>query len=115
MKARRVMGAVMTAALAVSTLALTVATATPAAVAPTLAPGFRRVAIPTGMPDFQLTNFVFLPSGEMLVAGTCGHLRRIDQSGAGINLPSIPVNCIGDRGLLGIDIAPDYISSGIVY
>jgi glucose/arabinose dehydrogenase len=86
-----------------------------ASAAPALPPGFTRVPIPTGFGEFDLVNFKFLPSGEILAAGKCGGLRRVALTGTSVALPSIPVYCNGDRGLLGIDLAPDFETSRRIY
>jgi hypothetical protein len=38
----------------------------------------------------------------MLAAGRFGGLRRAALTGSSTSLPSIPVYCEGDRGLLGL-------------
>ena len=86
-----------------------------AAAAPSLATGFSRVAIPTGIPGGRLVNFVFLPGGDILAVGKCGEIRRVAETGGSVALPSLPVNCDHDRGLLGFDLAPDFESSRRVY
>jgi PKD repeat protein len=85
----------------------------------TLPSGFSFVTIPTGAST--LTNFVFLPDGTdtMLAIGKCGPVRRVTQTGTSVAVSFTPagttVNCEGDRGLVGIDLARDYATSGIVY
>jgi glucose/arabinose dehydrogenase len=90
-------------------------TATPVSAAPSLPPGFTRAPISTGFGEFELVNFKFLPSGEILAAGKCGSLRRVALTGSSVALPTLPVYCNGDRGLLGIDLAPDFETSRRVY
>ena len=92
--------------------------ATPAS-ALSLPSGFSLVSVPTGASN--LTNFAFLPDGTdtMLVIGKCGPVRRVTQTGTSVAVSFTPsgttVNCEGDRGLVGIDLARDYATSGTVY
>ena len=51
----------------------------------------------------------------MLVAGRCGELRRVALDGTSVAVATLPVVCSGDRGLLGLDVAPDYAASGTLY
>lgn len=102
-------------ALCLLPLVVVGASSQPASAAPALPPGFTRVPISTGFGSYELVNFKFLPSGDILAAGKCGGLRRVTLTGASVALPSIPVYCEGDRGLLGIDLAPDFETSRRVY
>lgn len=87
----------------------------PSAAAPSLPSGFSRIPTATGFGEYELVNFEFLPGGDILAAGKCGALRRVTLAGASIALTPIPVYCSGDRGLLGIDLAPDFESSRRIY
>ena len=81
--------------------------------------GFSFVTIPSGVSN--LTNFVFLPDGTdtMLAIGKCGQVRRVTQTGTSVAVSFTPagttVNCEGDRGLVGIDLARDFATSGNLY
>ena len=85
--------------------------------APTLPAGFARTFYGTQMFAFQLAGLSFIPGQDrMFLTGKCGSLRRLDVDGTLLVMPSIPgVNCQTDRGLLGLDPAPDYATSGRVY
>jgi len=97
------------------------------AVAP---PGFSTVTYNTTLGSYALTNFVFLPNGSSLIAtGKCGYLVRVNLSADGTaasvtsmgQLPNPTPNmgpgvfCESDRGLVGIDLAPDYSATGNIY
>lgn len=108
------------ARLAVVVLAaagLTVPAASPAAaLTPSLPSGFTLSTITTGLPQWDLVNFVFLPNGDLLVAGRCGTLRRVSEAGTSSPVTGFPgAYCTGDRGLLGIDVAPDFATSRALY
>jgi glucose/arabinose dehydrogenase len=80
-------------------------------------PGF---SLGTGnpVPLSHLTNFVYLPNGRILAIGKEGEVQQgtLGGSWSAVNwTPRDPINSDVDRGLVGIDIAPDYSSSGIVY
>jgi glucose/arabinose dehydrogenase len=79
--------------------------------------GFVNNPIATDFGPLGLTNFAFLPSGDLFIISKCGGMERVGIDGTkqamldlGVSIP-----CSGDRGLVGIDIAPDFSSSGIVY
>jgi glucose/arabinose dehydrogenase/chitodextrinase len=95
-----------------------IATAMPAA-ALALPAGFSLVTIPTGLTD-DLTNMAFLPDGTdtMLVLGKCGQVRRVTQAGTSVGVSFNPlnaVNCEADRGLVGIELAPDFATTRQVW
>ena len=85
--------------------------------APTLPAGFTRTFYGTQMFAYQLAGLSFIPGQDrMFLTGKCGSLRRLDVDGTLLVMPTIPgVNCQTDRGLLGLDPAPDYATSGRVY
>src|SRR5262249_54942768 len=72
----------------------------------------------TNMPD-TLTNFVYLPSGQILAINKNGQVRRGTFGGslwAPVSFTTQdPINSDVDRGMVGIAIAPDYASTGTVY
>src|SRR4051812_38077073 len=112
---RAVIAALATALVAPVAL---VATAVPAA-ALALPAGFSVVTVPTGLTD-QLTNMAFLPDGTdtMIVLGKCGQVRRVTQAGANVAVSFNPlntVNCESDRGLVGIELAPDFATTRQVW
>ena len=63
-------------------------------------------------------GLVFLPDNSILVTERKGDLRLIDSNG---NLKETPIKTftkakeIGEGGLLGVDIHPDFLSNGYVY
>jgi glucose/arabinose dehydrogenase len=88
--------------------------------APVLTPGFNiNTSTDTGLGQFSLTNFVFLPgtAGNVLATGKCGSIRLGTFNGNWTNsswswqavtknnLTSVYCNQ-GDRGLLGIAVDP---------
>ena len=93
-------------------------------------PGFSTVSYNTTLGSYALTNFVFLPNGSSLIAtGKCGYLVRVNLSADGTaasvtsmgQMPNPTPNmgpgvfCESDRGLVGIDLAPDYAVTGNIY
>src|SRR3954454_12312536 len=112
---RGVMAPLATALVAPAAL---VATALPAA-ALALPAGFSVVTVPTGLTD-QLTNMAFLPDGTdtMIVLGKCELVRRVTQAGDNVAVSFTPlntVNCESDRGLVGIELAPDFATTRQVW
>ena len=106
------------AVLAALPAAVVVAAADPAA-ALTLPAGFSFTTVQTGLTN-ELTNLVFLPDGTdtMLVLGKCGQVRRVTQAGVSTAVtftPRNPLNCEADRGLVGIDLPPDFATTGEVW
>ena len=74
----------------------------------------------------NLTNFVYLPSGKILAIGKTGYIAvgAPPPSGPGswarLTVNGVPggaidVNTDGDRGLTGLDLAPDYATSRRLY
>jgi glucose/arabinose dehydrogenase len=113
-------------------LAATVALAIPIVVLPTattasaLAPTQIRVAgfsfgqpTSTALPT-SLTNFVYLPGGQILAIGKQGDITTgfFGNNGSWhtVNVSFLnPLNSDVDRGLTGVDLAPDYATSGVLY
>ncbi|MFN0089594.1 MAG: LamG-like jellyroll fold domain-containing protein [Acidimicrobiales bacterium] len=112
---RLVAGAVGVLVLAASSLAVIVGGASSAAAAPVLPPGFSLVPVSTGFGAYDLVDFTFLPSGDLLAAGKCGGIRRVTPGGGSVSVASLTVYCVGDRGLLSIELAPDFAESRTVY
>ena len=114
---RRWLLAIAAAALALPVVVLP--TATPASA---LAPAQFRVsgfsfAQPIATGNTNLTNFVYLPSGAILTTGKEGNLRLVangSSSPVAVNFAN-PINSDVDRGLVGIDIAPDFATTGTLY
>jgi glucose/arabinose dehydrogenase/PKD repeat protein len=100
-------------------LAITSLLAATGCVVTPLPQGFLLQSIPTGLAHFDLTNFAFLPGGNMLVTGKSGTLRLVSPNTGASQIvttnPPISVNSCGDRGLVGIALANDYATSGRLY
>jgi glucose/arabinose dehydrogenase/PKD repeat protein len=86
--------------------------------------GFRTVAYDAGMFQYDLTNFVVVPSTQSMVAtGKSGRITRVDIAGDGLDpsdasptiIAQVPTYYQGDRGVLGISLASDYLASGHLY
>jgi glucose/arabinose dehydrogenase len=110
-------------AVAVAAVALPVVVLPAAPSASALQPPQIRVSgfsfgqpIPTN--NTNLTNFVYLPNGSILTLGKEGIVTRVDPNGS-ITSVSVSfangINSDVDRGVVGIDLAPDYASSGTLY
>jgi len=62
------------------------------------------------------TGMEVAPDGRIFVSEQCGDLRVI-KDGVLLAQPfvSIPVDCTGERGLMGIAFDPNFVSNGYVY
>lgn len=61
-------------------------------------------------------GLAFLPSGDALVTERdSGRLLSVDASGNVEEVQRLPANGIGEGGLLGIALSPDYEQDGLVY
>lgn len=63
-------------------------------------------------------GIVFLPSGKMLVTERTGRVRYLDQNGTLDTTPVVVINSvkqIGEGGLLGITLHPDFANNHYVY
>ncbi len=81
-------------------------------------PGFGLSSTGTDLPT-SLTNFIDLPGGRILAIGKQGAVRQglfgtNPWTTVDVNFLN-PINSDVDRGLVGVDLAPDYASSGILY
>src|SRR5262249_31999001 len=65
------------------------------------------------------TNFVYLPGGRILAINKTGQVRQGTFGGppwATVNVSFLnQINSAVDRGLVGLDLAPDYAGSGSLY
>jgi glucose/arabinose dehydrogenase len=108
----------LTVEVALASLVAAIPTAPSASSQPNITQGFLLQGTETGLASFDLTNFAFLPGGDMLVIAKSGALRLVTQTGVSSSIatnPSISVNSCGDRGLLGIALANNYATSGTLY
>ncbi|HEY3463612.1 MAG TPA: PQQ-dependent sugar dehydrogenase [Amycolatopsis sp.] len=101
--------AVLTGALlpVVSTGVATAATALP--------PGFVLRDTSTGLGQYQLTDFAYLPDNSILATGKGGAVRWLPVSGTGKTIATLPVRTDEDLGLVGLAVAPDYATSHSIY
>lgn len=87
-----------------------------AAAAPTLPAGFVIREQATGLAQFDLTDFSYLPDdGGIIATGKGGKVNWISPTGAVRTLATLAVNNEGDLGLVGLAIAPDYASTHNIY
>lgn len=84
-------------------MAIGLTPSTRAEAAPTMPAGFSLVTINTGFAPFELVNFAFLPSGDMLAIGKCGGIRRVTESGTSVPVATLPVQCgVVRAGIAGV-------------
>ncbi len=83
--------------------------------ATTLPTGFTETNVASGLSSPN--SFVFLPDGRIFVCQQTGAIRVIDATGALLATPfaTLTVNSSGERGLLGIEIDPNFTSNNFVY
>ena len=61
-------------------------------------------------------GLAFTPDGKALVTERdSGRLLSVDSSGSVEELQRLPANGIGESGLLGIALSPNYESDGYIY
>ncbi len=80
-----------------------------------IAAGLQVTSRPTSLVPEDLTDFVFLPSGDLLVAGKNGEVKRVTRTGRAYYLAVLKVDAANNRGLLSIALAPDYRTTGHLY
>lgn len=104
---RRVIGC------AVLVLTLTIGLSSPASAA-ALRPGFTETTIASGLA--RPTAMAWAPDGTLFVCEQDGRLRVI-RNGVLLTAPflSVTVSAVGERGLLGVAIDPNYSSNRYVY
>ncbi|MEU5266852.1 PQQ-dependent sugar dehydrogenase [Amycolatopsis sp. NPDC021455] len=111
-KLRAVRRALLVAVLAG---ALLPAVSTEVGAAATLPPGFVLRETDTGLGQYQLTDFAYLPGGSVLATAKDGRVRRLTETGTGQTIATLPTRSNGDLGLVGIAVAPDYATSHTIY
>jgi glucose/arabinose dehydrogenase len=102
--------------LAQLTLVAAAVLAAPAlAAATTLPTGFTETNVATGLTSPN--SFVFTPDGRIFVCQQTGQLRVVDASGTLLPTPfvSLTVSSSGERGLLGVEIDPNFATNQFVY
>ncbi|WP_439379610.1 PQQ-dependent sugar dehydrogenase [Amycolatopsis lexingtonensis] len=85
------------------------------AVAVALPAGFVLRDTDTGLGQYQLTDFAYLPGGSVLATAKDGRVRWLPATGAGRTIATLPVRTAGDLGLVGVAVAPDYAASHTIY
>ena len=98
--------------------------ATQASAAPSVPTGFKLVSYDAGMFEYDLTGFVTIPGTQTLLAtGKSGRMTRVDVTGDGLDpsdatatiIGNLPTYYQGDRGLLGLTLAQDYLATNHVF
>lgn len=100
----------MTGALlpVVSTGVATAATALP--------PGFVLRDTDTGLGNFQLTDFAYLPDQSIIATAKNGRVQWVPAGGTPKTIATLPsTRDAGDLGLAGLAVAPDYATSHKIY
>ncbi|WP_328615552.1 PQQ-dependent sugar dehydrogenase [Amycolatopsis sp. NBC_00355] len=69
----------------------------------------------TGLGQYQLTDFTYLPDGSVLATAKDGRVRWLPVSGTGRTIATLPTRSVSDLGLVGVAVAPDYATSHNVY
>ncbi len=80
-----------------------------------LPPGFEEELVASALD--RPTSFAIATDGRIFVAEKAGRIRVVSPSGVLLPTPfaTIPVTTLGDRGLLGIALDPDFLANGFVY
>ncbi len=80
-------------------------------------PSSTRVGVSTLATDLQVPwSFAFLPDGDALVTERdSGRLLRVDESGEVREIQTLPEGGVGEGGLLGVAVSPDYEEDRYVY
>ncbi len=101
--------AVLTGALlpVVSTGVATAATALPQ--------GFVLRDTSTGLGNYQLTDFAYLPDQSVLATAKNGRVQWVPATGTPRTIATLPTREISDLGLVGLAVAPDYATSHTIY
>jgi glucose/arabinose dehydrogenase len=86
---------------------------TAAAAGPPLPSDFLLLDTPTGLQ--HLTDFAFLPDESILAIGKAGQVMWLPRTGARRELGRLPVQTVGDLGLTGLAVAPDFETSRTIY
>jgi glucose/arabinose dehydrogenase len=81
------------------------------------APASTRVEVSTLATDLQVPwSFAFLPDGDALVTERdSGRLLRVNESGEVREIQTLPEGGVGEGGLLGVAVSPEYEEDRYVY
>ncbi|MBE1493832.1 hypothetical protein H4696_000932 [Amycolatopsis lexingtonensis] len=85
------------------------------AAAAALPPGFVLQDTDTGLGQYQLTDFAYLPGGSVLTTAKDGRVRWLPAAGTGRTIATLPTRSVSDLGLAGLAVAPDYATSHTIY
>ncbi|MDI2126935.1 PQQ-dependent sugar dehydrogenase [Yinghuangia seranimata] len=80
----------------------------------TLPAGFSLVDMPTGQTEL-LTDFAWTPDGGYFTTGKNGVLAWVSPGGVAKTIATLSVDTVGDLGLTGVTVAPDYATSRRIY
>src|SRR2546423_1001986 len=80
-----------------------------------LPPGFVLRDTDTGLGQYALTDFAYLPDNSVLAIAKTGAVRWMPEAGAAKTIATLGVRTNADMGLVGIAVAPDYATSHAIY
>ena len=75
--------------------------------------GFERAVIASGLDS--PVDFRFLPDGRVVVAEKGGEVRFVENGTVSDPAITLSVNTLGERGISGLAVDPDYASNGHLY
>ncbi|RJQ85798.1 PQQ-dependent sugar dehydrogenase [Amycolatopsis panacis] len=107
---------VLVAALAAAFLPVVTAAPASAVDAPVLPSGFVLRDMPTGLGNYQFTDFAWLPDDSVLALGKSGAVNWVPADGNGpVRIANFQVESQGDVGLTSVALAQDYETSHEIY
>jgi hypothetical protein len=86
-----------------------------ATAATTLPQGFVLRDTSTGLGNYQLTDFAYLPDQSVLATAKNGRVQWVPATGTPRTIATLPTREISDLGLVGLAVAPDYATSHTIY
>ena len=75
--------------------------------------GFERAVVASGLNS--PVDFRFLPDGRVIVAEKAGAIRIVENGAAGAPLITLSVATLGERGVSGLAVDPDFADNGHLY
>ncbi len=75
--------------------------------------GFDRAVVATGLNS--PVDFRFLPDGRIVVAEKGGAIKVVEDGTANAPLITLSVNSLGERGVSGLAVDPDFATNGNLY
>jgi len=75
--------------------------------------GFDRAVVASGLNS--PVDFRFLPDGRIIVAEKGGAIRVVENGAANAALITLTVNTLGERGVSGLAVDPDFATNGHLY